>query len=144
MTHLVRAAVAAATLMACTPGPVPLAVGERPCDHCHMVIMDPRFGGELVTSTGKIYQFDDIGCLAEFVASGQVSRDEVHSVWVSDFRDPATLLDAASAVYLEVDSLRTPMGSGLAASAPGSADSFAALLGGERRTWAELVGAEEG
>lgn len=134
-----RMVLAVGLVAACAAGPEPIAVGERPCDHCHMVIMDARFAGELVTRTGKVHQFDDIGCLAAFHASSQLPPDQVHSLWVTDFRRPDSLIDATTAAYLLVDTLRTPMSSHLVAVPAEAADSLQAVLGGQRLTWAEIT-----
>ena len=59
-----------------------------------MTIVDQRFAAELVTRTGKVYAFDDAGCLATFAASGPVGPEQIHSAWVTDFRLPGTLIPA--------------------------------------------------
>jgi copper chaperone NosL len=137
-----RHLVAAAALLAAacgSPGPRPIAWGEEVCRHCHMTIADPRFAAELVTTRGRVYVFDDVGCLTAFAAGGSVPSGVVHSMWVHDFLRPDSLLDARTAVYLRVDSLRTPMSSHIAALAPGiEADSGRARLGGVPLTWEEL------
>ncbi|HEY7614781.1 MAG TPA: nitrous oxide reductase accessory protein NosL [Gemmatimonadales bacterium] len=136
-----RMLVAAAALAAAcaSPAPRPIALGEEVCRHCHMTIADPRFAAELVTARGRVLVFDDVGCLAAFVASGEVPPTEVHSLWVHDYLRPDSLLDARAAVYLRVDSLGTPMSSHVVALAPGAtADSAHARLGGERLRWEQL------
>lgn len=131
---------ALATLACAEPGPRPLALGTDACAHCHMTVTDPRYAAELVTRTGKVFVFDDAGCLAAFYRDGSVPVDEIHSLWVYDFREPSRALDAMSAVYLRTDSLRTPMGSGLAALPPGpGADSLRAVLGGDLVSWEAVV-----
>jgi copper chaperone NosL len=134
-------AAAAALAVACgSPGPRPIALGQEVCRHCHMTIADPRFAAELVTTRGRVYVFDDVGCLAAFVAGESVPSTVVHSLWVHDFLHPDSLLDARTAHYLRVDGLRTPMSSGLAALAPGAAgDSAQVSLGGVRVRWEELL-----
>jgi copper chaperone NosL len=111
-----------------------------------MTIADPRFAAELVTTRGVVYAFDDVGCLAAFVRQGKVPAAEIHSLWVYDYLQPDSLLDARRAVYLRSDSLRTPMATGLAALRPGpAADSLERRLGGELRSWDELpVGGHDG
>jgi copper chaperone NosL len=128
------------------PAPRPIALGEENCRHCHMTIADPRFAAELVTTRGVVYAFDDVGCLAAFVRQGKVPAAEIHSLWVYDYLQPDSLLDARRAVYLRSDSLRTPMATGLAALRPGpAADSLERRLGGELRSWDELpVGGHDG
>jgi len=119
--------------------PRAIALGEENCRHCHMTIADPRFAAELVTTRGRVYAFDDVGCLAAFVREEKVPAGQVHSLWVYDYLEPDSLLDARRAVYLRSDSLRTPMGSSLAALRPGrAADSLRGSLGGELLSWDEV------
>jgi copper chaperone NosL len=121
------------------PAPRSIAYGEEICRHCHMTIADPRFAAELVTTTGKVYAFDDVGCLTAFVNEGSVPRSRVQDLWVYDYLQPDSLLDARQAVYLRVDSLATPMASHLAALRAGpAADSLRARLGGAFLTWDQL------
>lgn len=123
-----------------TPGPRPLAFGTEQCAHCHMTLADARFAGELVTTAGKVIPFDDVGCLATFVATGGMPYDRIHSLWVNDFASPDSILDATTAVYLRNDSIRTPMDYRLVALRPGrEADSVRAALGGELLTWQEIL-----
>jgi copper chaperone NosL len=127
-------------LLGCArPAPRPLAYGAENCRHCHMTITDPRFAAELVTRTGKVYVFDDVGCLAAFAGEGTVPSVDVEGLWVADYLAPDSLLDARQAVFLQVESLATPMRSGLAALRSGpSADSLRARLGGTFRSWSDV------
>jgi len=123
-----------------TPGPRPLAFGAEECAHCHMTLSDPRYAGQLVTMTGKVLPFDDVGCLATFVATGGIARDRIHSLWVQDFTQPDSILDATTAVFLQHDSIRTPMDYGLVALRPGAAaDSLRVRLGGRLLSWEEVL-----
>jgi copper chaperone NosL len=133
-------AAALLALAACAePHPFPIVLGEDGCDHCHMTLVDPRFTAELLTTTGKGYRFDDIGCLAAFLAEGSVPKEREGQAWVNDFLHPGQWLPAQQAVYLRTDSLRTPMGSGLIAlSADGPVDSLRAALAGTRLDWAAV------
>jgi copper chaperone NosL len=108
-----------------------------------MPIADLRFAGQLVTRTGKVYTFDDIGCLAAFVTYGPVAAEDVHGIHVNAFSTPGSMLDAASATYLRTDALRTPMASGLAAF-PSRADAEQAReeFGGELLTWSGVLAGE--
>jgi copper chaperone NosL len=101
-----------------------------------MTLADPRFAGQLVTRTGRVIPFDDVGCLATFVATGGVAPAEIHSLWVNDFARPDSMLEVTDAVFLRTDSLRTPMDYGLAALRPGpTADSVRLRLGGKLISW---------
>jgi copper chaperone NosL len=133
-------ALAAAALLGCArPAPRPIAYGEEPCRHCPMTLADPRFAAELVTTSGKVYVFDDVGCLTAFVNEGVVPQSRIHGLWVYDYLQPDALLDARQAVYLRTDTLATPMASHLAALRAGpAADSLRARLGGTFLTWDQL------
>jgi copper chaperone NosL len=105
-----------------------------------MTLADPRFAGQLVTTTGKSIPFDDVGCLAEYVAAGQVSRERIASLWVGDFTEPDSLVEVHRAVFLRSDSLRTPMDHQVVALRPGhAADSARAALGGVLLTWDQVL-----
>lgn len=122
------------------PASRPISYGQDTCSHCHMAVADPRFGAELVTPTGRVFVFDDVGCLAGYYVEGRIEASRVHSLWVNDFAHPEALLDATTAVFLHTDSLRTPMASGLAALRPGTeADSVRAVLGGRLLSWEEVL-----
>ncbi|HLG05746.1 MAG TPA: nitrous oxide reductase accessory protein NosL [Gemmatimonadales bacterium] len=123
-----------------SPGPRQLVLGTETCSQCHMTLADPRFAAELVLRTGKALPFDDPGCLATFLTEGSVPRERVHSLWVNDFLPPHDLLDVGEAVFLVSDGIRTPMDHRIAALRPGpSADSLRASLGGELRSWDEVL-----
>jgi len=101
-----------------------------------MTIADPRFSAEAIAPTGKVAVFDDVGCLAAWLADGGTPPA---STWVLSFVDGRVWLGTAQSVFLQSRSLRTPMGSGLAALRPGAeADSVQAALGGTLLTWDEV------
>lgn len=106
-----------------------------------MTIVDQRFAAELVTRTGKVYAFDDAGCLANFTVGGTVQPEQVHSAWVTDFRHPGTLIPAQDAAFLLTDSVRTPMSSNLVAVPRSAGDSLQAALGGTLMDWAAVLAA---
>lgn len=122
----------------CTPEPTPINYGEDNCAYCHMTVTDPRYGSELVTSTGKTYMFDSIECLAAYV---QENPDvEVHSLWVPDFRDPGTLMTVEEAFLVRSDQLKSPMSLNIAAfrTAVASRDAVADSVSGTVLTWEEV------
>lgn len=124
-------------LAGCHPaGPRPIAFGDEPCTHCHMTVADPRFTAEAVTTTGKIFVFDDIGCLTSWL---QETGTPVRSAWVASFVSPGTWLPADSARYLTPPTMPTPMASGLIALRPGAeSDSVQRALGGDVASWSEI------
>ncbi len=101
-----------------------------------MTIADPRFSAEAITGTGKVTAFDDVGCLAAWLAESGVTSA---SGWVLSFVDGREWLAAGESVYLQSEALRTPMGSGLAALRAGAeADSVQVALGGTLLTWDQV------
>ena len=106
-----------------------------------MTIADQRFAAELVTRTGKVYLFDDAGCLATFTVGGPVGPDQVQSAWVSDFRHPGTLIPAQDASFLRTQAVQSPMASNLVAVPRAVGDSLQAALGGVLLDWAQVLAA---
>jgi len=130
----------AASLVACAPrGPQPIAYGTESCDVCRMTISEPRFGAEVLTTTGKARKFDSIECLANYVLQARADGT-LASAWVTDYRNPGTFIAADSAVYLRDGGPHSPMGMRLMAFAPGS--DVAALVrefGGSALSWPEVL-----
>ena len=130
-----------ATMLACaTPSPHPVVYGTDQCAHCHMTVADPRYAAELVTRTGKVIVFDDIGCLVAYLATGAVQQGSVHSTWAHDYVAPGEWVPTRDLAFVRSDSFHTPMGSGLAALArPQVADSIREAAGGERLDWTQVL-----
>lgn len=97
-------------LIGCSKEPKPISYGEDECEFCKMLVMDKRYGSEMVTAKGKIYFFDSIECLVGYIDNLKMTKDDYHSLWVSNYADPGNIIDAEKAVYLKNDSLRSPMG----------------------------------
>jgi copper chaperone NosL len=118
--------------------PVPRAIhyGEDACDHCRMTIADPRFAGQLVTRTGKVFRFDDPRCLASFVAAAHVPSAAVHSIWLNDYRTPDSRVHADTAVFVTSDEIRAPMNGQTAAFAKrADAEALQSTVGGHLQSW---------
>lgn len=141
---MVRASLSLLLLVATacsSPRPRPITLGSEECDHCHMTVADLRHSAELVTNRGRVFVFDDPGCLADFLAGGLVPSEDIHSLWFSDFLEPDSLLQARDAVFLRSDRVRTPMNSGIIAVRPGPrADSLRAAWGGALESWEDVSG----
>lgn len=121
----------------CTPEPEPIDYGEDNCAYCRMTVTDPRYGSELVTSTGKTYMFDSIECLAAYVQENP--EVEVHSLWVPNFRDPGTLMKVEEAFLVRSDQLKSPMSLNIAAFPQGaSRTAVADSVSGTVMTWNEV------
>lgn len=129
------------TLLSCTIEPEPLQYGEDACHTCKMILMDKRFGAELVSKKGKVYKFDDVNCMLAFYNSGAVEPGEFAHRLVVDFAQPATLTAAADAFYLKSSDIKSPMASQVAAFQKKETmeDVKKELNGGIYLVWGELV-----
>lgn len=105
-----------AALAACAgPAPREIHFGAEECAHCHMRIVAPQFAAELVTKTGKVYVFDDVGCMLDFITGGTVPLADIHSTWAMDYHNPGTLHHRDKLEFVHAEGVRTPMGSGMIA-----------------------------
>lgn len=93
----------------CSYAPDAQEVGKDVCTHCNMVVSDPKFGGQLVTSTGKKMKFDSAECLAAYV-NGGLGSTTIRSLWVIDYRHPGQWIEADRAVFLKSEHIPSPMG----------------------------------
>ena len=98
---------------ACSSGPRPIIVGEDNCTHCKMTVTDIRFASELVTDKGKIYVFDDLVCLKEFIASSDLKDNEGSEIYITDFSS-GVLHKGSEGFLISSEELRSPMGSNTA------------------------------
>ncbi|HMQ07498.1 MAG TPA: nitrous oxide reductase accessory protein NosL [Saprospiraceae bacterium] len=99
----------------CSYGPQPIRFGKDACSHCMMTIMDPKFGGEIVTQKGKIYMFDDINCMIRFTGKEGEKVKTQGTFYTLDFSNPPTLIPADQAYYILSDIIKSPMASRVAA-----------------------------
>ena len=75
-----------------------------------MTIVDPKFGGEIITKKGKVYKFDDMVCMIQFLKSGKVRENEIAKKLVINFQKPNDFIDVNKAFVLVSPELKTPMG----------------------------------
>jgi len=92
--------------------PVAWASGTYACSSCRMTVVDRHFASQLVTPGEEPRVFDDMGCLASYLAKQPAVAGAV--VYVSDHRT-GDWVPATDAVYTRVESLRAPMGSHIVA-----------------------------
>jgi len=83
------------------------------CDFCRMKISDGKFAAEIITQKGRIYKFDDLSCMLEYVA-GQTDIS-IKSYYINDYLKENELIDATKAWYVFNEELRSPMGGNTAA-----------------------------
>ncbi len=126
-------------LTACTPTAEPVSFGEDMCAHCKMTIVDEQFAAEAVSQKGKVYKFDAIECMMEFLKIKQ--SDEMALTLVRDYENPKEWQDAKQCNYLISKEVPSPMGAGLSAwLSKDNAEAMQAQKGGEVYDWAGLQG----
>ena len=107
--------VLACVLAGCKASAVPMRYGQDECTGCKMIVSDPRFGAEIVTRKGKVLKFDDLGCMNEFIKSGNIAESDVQQKFVCDFNRPNIFIPVETAFFLMSGDLKSPMRSDCAA-----------------------------
>jgi copper chaperone NosL len=135
--------VATSAMLACTggpPEPVEIVLNEANCSHCRMAVSQREFAAEVVTVSGSVDTFDDIGCLGIWVKEHQ--PPESAGLFVVD-HDTGEWVDAREAFFVLSKKLPTPMSSGLAAfKTEESARAAAERLEGKVILWETVLAGE--
>jgi copper chaperone NosL len=128
------------SLPACSTGPEPLRYGQDDCANCKMTLTDPRFGAEIVTAKGKVYKFDDLNCLVQFLDKGTVPAAEVAQALVIDYNTKNSFLHVENAAFLENENLKSPMRADVAAFTDDiqRAAAKTQLGGGREMNWSDV------
>lgn len=94
------------------PGPVPLDPAIDVCAKCGMSVKDSGYAAELIADNGKVYKFDDLGCLLAYqknnpgvAAAARYVQDAGSHAWVA----------LEQAFYVLSKDVDTPMGYGIRA-----------------------------
>jgi copper chaperone NosL len=101
-------------ISSCNTKPQPFAYGKDICDDCRMTIMDPKFGGEIITKKGKVFKFDDAHCLVHFMKQGTVKQADIAQTVFIDFENDKNFINVTSAYFVVSDQLKSPMNSNAA------------------------------
>ncbi|MGV3529393.1 MAG: nitrous oxide reductase accessory protein NosL [Flavisolibacter sp.] len=130
------AALLAITLNSCSTQPEPFNYGKENCDECHMTLMDPHFGAEVITKKGRIYKFDDAHCVVKFLKSGNVKQEDIAQTLFIDYNKENSFVEADKATFVTADALKSPMNSNTAAFATAdAANQKAAETNGTAADW---------
>lgn len=123
----------------CTPKPEPFVFGKDACYTCKMGIVDPKFGSELVTKKGKVYKFDDLGCMVRWMKSGSIDLSSLSHTLVINFENQNDLLNVHEGYFVVGADIRTPMNFNTAAfSTLESAQKFASKPGRKIVDWKKI------
>jgi copper chaperone NosL len=127
-------------ISSCNVKPEPFAYGKDTCHTCKMGIMDPKSGGELITSKGKIYKFDDVICMHQFIKSNMIPETEISQLLVINFEKENDFLPAETSFFIVSPAIKSPMGSHAAAFASKElAEKMNAHFNGVILSWKELA-----
>jgi copper chaperone NosL len=110
MKKLIQISLILFVSFSCSVGPEPIHYGEDDCVLCAMTIMDKRYGTEIVTNKGKVFKFDSVECLVEYLLDKKVDTEDVKYVLVTPFNQPEVLVDAGTSQVLHSKNLPSPMG----------------------------------
>jgi copper chaperone NosL len=126
----------------CSPGPKPIEYGQEACSYCTMTISDPHFGGEIITTKGKAYKFDDMHCLLSFLQEGKIAKPDIKEMYAVNFSGDHDLIKVDESLLLfKCDALKSPMGGNIAAF--NNSDSIAVLMAKYKKgiplNWDELI-----
>lgn len=100
-------------------GPEPVAWNRQPCAHCRMLVGEPAYAAQLITTDGTVEHFDDPGCLLHYLDD---HAPRIHRLWFHDH--DADRWWRGEEVRFATTTAPTPMGYGLAAVAPSTAAAF--------------------
>ena len=143
MSRSVSLALAVALLAGCgggpDGGPPDILYGQDICDRCRMVISEERHAAGF-RHEGRVYRFDDAGCLLGLLDSGEESASGI--AWVHD--ENGAWLPAEEAWFVIDPEGGTPMASGiLAFGSPEAAAAAASGYGVGPQRWPEIAASAE-
>jgi nitrous oxide reductase accessory protein NosL len=109
-TFLVLAAALAVTgaCRASADGPPAIELDRTACSECGMLVSEAVFAAASRTASGETRVFDDVRCLRKAHAPTDNTSTEF---WFHDAHD-GSWIDRRQAVFVEAESLQTPMGGG--------------------------------
>ncbi len=125
-------------LIACSPQAEPIEYGSDFCAFCQMTIVDPQHAAEAVTQKGRVYKFDAIECMIDYVLQHE-QETPFAILLVADYTRPGKLMDARTASFLISPNIPSPMGAFLSAfSDKEEAQKIKTQKGGELLNWEQV------
>lgn len=112
MKNIFIAIIFAATIVGCSSGPEPLKLNKDNCASCKMSISDAKFATEAVNDKGRVYKFDDVKCMLQFVKADAAFKG---TLYVVPTENPALFVVAKDASFVKSDSIKSPMGGNILA-----------------------------
>ena len=125
--------------VSCSTAPQPLVVGQDECSYCKMPIAEIKYGSEIITEKGKVFKYDDVGCMIKFLKNDFHGDASTITMYVALFSADHELKDVNKLVFLKSAEIHSPMNSGIAAfSSRQDAESLSSKFPGEILTWDQL------
>lgn len=132
-------------LTACQVEPEPINFGEDQGAYCRMTIVNTRYGGELVTEKGKVYKFDAVECMVNYLRENPGEEYAYRLAIAAD--TPGELHPVKEMFFLQSHQLPSPMGANVTGfSTREAAESAQSEYGGDIFSWQEvqeLIGQRE-
>jgi copper chaperone NosL len=92
----------------CAPkAPIDIQAGKEECIHCKMKIVDLKFNTQVQTDKGKIYHFDSVECLVDWL--NQNPDQKIKNAWIKDYVT-SEWVEYKNAVYFVSPEIPSPMG----------------------------------
>src|SRR4030095_2860859 len=114
------------SITGCRKKPEKIEYGKDNCAECKMTIMDPHFGGEIITKKGRIYKFDDTHCIAQFLKRRGVELASIHRTLFTDYEKAGEFLEVEKSEFVLSHQFTRPMG--------GNAAAFSSKQGAEKKS----------
>lgn len=99
----------------CNVQPEPFQLGKDFCYMCKMGIVDLKFGSQIITKKGKLYKFDDIGCMIRLLKSGTFDSNTIKTMVVADYNHPNAFIPVDQSIFVLGPEIKSPMNFNLAA-----------------------------
>lgn len=126
-----------ALCLSCNVGPKDINYGNEYCHFCQMTIVDPQHAAQMVTTKGKVYNFDAIECMIHYTKEFDTTK--VAMYLTCNYTQPGILLNAEKANFIVSENIPSPMGANLSAvSSETEAKVLLAQQGGSLFDWQEI------
>ncbi|MES2778866.1 MAG: nitrous oxide reductase accessory protein NosL [Bacteroidota bacterium] len=83
------------------------------CDYCKMTIANDKFFAACTTKKGRLYTFDDMSCMVQFIEENKTIPYD--NYYVVDFLNPNHFIKTDLAVLIQNETFKSPMGGNVAA-----------------------------
>lgn len=103
--------------------------GKENCEYCKMKMMDNKFGIAIQKDKGRVYKFDDLTCLKNYI---NTEKPMIIKTYVVLYDKPGEVMEAGNSVYGKHERIKSPMNSGVAFFS--SIASFKKLFGADGNT----------